>query len=325
MQQAAESVFAGHLFHERHDEHVVVDGQVALLVNRSQLKLVRSHLVVAGLARDTQLQRLNLQIRHEGSHASRDRAEIVVIHLLVLGRVVSQKCTAGHEQVGAGGIQAFIHQEVLLFPTQVYDDLLHFRIKIVAHIRCRLAYRMDGLFQRCLIIQRLTGVRDENGRNHQCVTDDEHRRCVIPCRVAASFESGTDTTVRERRRVGFLLYELLSGEFLDHSSLAVVLHKSVMLFGGTFGQRLEPVCAMGYSQFHGPFLHTFGHLIGCFQIQRRTVVHYVAHFLICLCRQIFVHFLTCKDILRKKFRRTLFGFVKRHGLFLKSLTDYFKS
>ena len=52
VEQHAESVFAGHLLHQRHEQHVVVNGQVDFLVDRSNLKLVGSHLVVAGLAGD---------------------------------------------------------------------------------------------------------------------------------------------------------------------------------------------------------------------------------------------------------------------------------
>ena len=56
VQQAAESVLASHLLHQRHEQHIVVNGQVGLLKYRCQLKLVRCHLVVAGLAGDAQLQ-----------------------------------------------------------------------------------------------------------------------------------------------------------------------------------------------------------------------------------------------------------------------------
>ena len=33
MQQHAESVVTGHTLHERHEQHVMIDGQVALLVD----------------------------------------------------------------------------------------------------------------------------------------------------------------------------------------------------------------------------------------------------------------------------------------------------
>ena len=52
VQQHAESVVAGNLLHQRHEQHVMVDSQVALLEDRSQLKLVGSNLVVTRLHRN---------------------------------------------------------------------------------------------------------------------------------------------------------------------------------------------------------------------------------------------------------------------------------
>ena len=65
VEQATETVVAGDVAHQRHDEHIVVDSQVAFLINRSELKLVGGHFVVARLARDAQLQRLDFQVAHE--------------------------------------------------------------------------------------------------------------------------------------------------------------------------------------------------------------------------------------------------------------------
>ena len=62
----------------------MVDGEVGLLENRSQFKLVGCHLVVARLTGNTQLQRLYLQVFHERLHTVGDDTEIVVVHLLVL-------------------------------------------------------------------------------------------------------------------------------------------------------------------------------------------------------------------------------------------------
>ena len=94
MEQYAETVLTGHALHQRHEHHVMVDSQIRLLKDRCQLKLVRSHLVVACLAGHTQFQGLDLQVAHKGSHALRNRAEVMVVHLLVLGRVVAHKGTA---------------------------------------------------------------------------------------------------------------------------------------------------------------------------------------------------------------------------------------
>ena len=53
MQQDTEAMLTGDLAHQGHDQQVVVVGQVALLEDRCQLKLVGGYLVVACLHGDT--------------------------------------------------------------------------------------------------------------------------------------------------------------------------------------------------------------------------------------------------------------------------------
>ena len=72
VEQHPEAVPARNLLHERHEQHVMVYRKVALLVYRSKLKLVRSHLVVAGLDRDSEFQRFDFQLLHKGCHTRRD-------------------------------------------------------------------------------------------------------------------------------------------------------------------------------------------------------------------------------------------------------------
>ena len=79
MQQHPEIMTAGDLVHDGHQQLVVVVGQVALLVHRSQLELIGSHLVVTGLDRNAQFQAFVLEIGHEGDDPRGDRPEIVVL------------------------------------------------------------------------------------------------------------------------------------------------------------------------------------------------------------------------------------------------------
>ena len=116
VEQHAEAVLARHLLHERHEQHVVVYGKVALFVYRGKLKLVGGHLVVARLARYGELQRLYLEVFHEGLHAVWYGAEVVVVHLLVLCALVTHQCPAREHKVRAGRIEPLVNQEVLLLP-----------------------------------------------------------------------------------------------------------------------------------------------------------------------------------------------------------------
>ena len=119
MKQHAEAVATCHLLHERHEQHVMVNGNVHLLEDRSQLELVGRNLVVTGLAGNAKLESLNLKILHESLHALRDGAEIMVVHLLVLCRIVSHKRTACEHEVRTSRIESLVNEEILLLPTKV--------------------------------------------------------------------------------------------------------------------------------------------------------------------------------------------------------------
>ena len=128
----------------------MVDGEVTLLEDRRQLKLVGSHLVVARLAGDGQLECLDLQILHKGLYTVRDGAEIMVVHLLVLGTLVAHQRTTRHQQVGTGGIKSFVNEEIFLFPTQVDLYLAYIVVEEIADLLGGLGDSMDGAQQRCL-------------------------------------------------------------------------------------------------------------------------------------------------------------------------------
>ena len=174
VEQDTESVRTRHFPHQRHDKHVMVDSQIAFLEDGSQLELVRGHLIVAGLYRDAQFKRLDFQVLHEGCHACRDGSEVVVLELLVFRSLVSHKRPAGKQQVGAGGIQSFVYQEVFLFPSQIGHHLFYCRVEVVTDIDRRLVDRAQRLQQRGLVVERLARIGDEYGGNAQRVINHEH-------------------------------------------------------------------------------------------------------------------------------------------------------
>ena len=121
VEQHLKAVLVGHALHEAHEQHVMVDSQIGLLEDRGTLKLVGGHLVVAGLYGDAQLQGLYLQVFHESHHTLRDGTEIVVVHLLVLGALVAHQRATSKDEVGTGGIQILVDEEILLLPTNHTD------------------------------------------------------------------------------------------------------------------------------------------------------------------------------------------------------------
>ena len=75
----------------------MVYGQVGLFEYGSQFKLVGRHFVVARFAGYAQFESLYFQVFHEGLHTFGNCSEVVVVHLLVLGRVVShERSTCEH-------------------------------------------------------------------------------------------------------------------------------------------------------------------------------------------------------------------------------------
>jgi len=125
VEQHSEAVGARHLAHERHYEHVVVHRQIALLVYRGKLKLVRCHLVVACLHRYSQFESLYLEVFHERGDTYRDGSEVMILELLVLRRLMTHERASGEKQVRARRIESLVHQKILLLPSEIGKHLLN--------------------------------------------------------------------------------------------------------------------------------------------------------------------------------------------------------
>ena len=136
----------------------MVHGQIGVLEDRSYLKLVGCHLVMAGLAGDGQLQGLYLKVFHKGLYTVGDSAEIVVVHLLVLGRIVSHQRAAGEHQVRTCRIETFVHEEILLFPSQVAGHFLHVGVEIAGHGTGCLVNGTECALQRSLVVEGFTRI-----------------------------------------------------------------------------------------------------------------------------------------------------------------------
>ncbi len=158
VQQYAESVLSRHTLHQRHQEHVVVYGQVAFLVYRGQFKLVGRYLVVTCLARYGQLESSYFEIFHESLHTVGDGSEVMVVHLLVLGRVMSHQCAAGEQQVGAGRIESLVYEKILLFPSQIALYFLYVGVEVPADVGGGHVHSVQRAQQRCLVVECLARI-----------------------------------------------------------------------------------------------------------------------------------------------------------------------
>ena len=169
---------------------------------------------------------------------------------------------AGEQQVGTGGIETLVNEEILLFPSEVALHLLHIIIEILADLSGSHVHGMEGAEQGSLVVESLTRIGDEDGGNTKGIVDDEDGRRGIPGRVAACLEGVADTTGGEGRSVGFLLNEQFAGKFLNHTTLEVVFDEGVVLLGCALGQRLEPVGVVGHTILYGPLLDASCHGVG---------------------------------------------------------------
>ena len=104
-----------------------------------------------------------------------------------------------------------------------------------------------------------------------------------------------------------------------------MLQEIIVLFGGSFRQRLEPVRAVCHAHFHSPLLHSLGHLVGDIQRQIGTCLHHFAQGFVHVQRKIFKHFLLVEHILGKVFRRALLRRYHFYWAFLERFLYNFKS
>ena len=135
---------------------------------------------MACLAGNGKFEGLYLEVFHEGLHAVGDGAEVVVVHLLVLGTLVAHQCATCKHEVGAGRVEALIHEEIFLFPSEVASNLAHIIIEELAHVGGGAIHCMKGTQKWCLVVECLTSVGYEDGGDAECVVDDEHGRRGVP-------------------------------------------------------------------------------------------------------------------------------------------------
>ena len=255
-----QAVLRGEPPHHAHHEHVVVRADRRRLVDRRHLELAGRDLVVAGLGRDAEPPQLAVEIHHERQDPLADRAEVLVLELLALGRRGTEQGPAGQQQVGAVLGEPAVDEEVLLLGADVREDPLGVGVAEPAQDAQRvLAERLLRAEQRDLVVERLARERDERGRDRQrhAVRLDlqEDRRGDVPGGVAACLERGPDAARRERARVRLALDQVLAGELGDRLAVAGRGQERVVLLGGRAGHRHEPVRVVGGAVGQRPFLH----------------------------------------------------------------------
>ena len=272
MKQAHQIVLGCHLLHDGHHHLVVIAGGIGISIDGCQLMLAGSALVVLGLGQNAQSPQLLIQFLHEAGNTGTDGAEIMVIQLLTLGRQSTKQGPSGEAQVFPLGIQILGQQEIFLLSTHLADHAFGLRITEKPQNADSFPGNfLHGAQQRGLLIQGLTGVGEEAGRDIQASVSDKSGGCGIPGGIAAGFKGCTEAAVGEGRAVGFALHQLLAGEFHDDTAVTGGSNKGIVLFSGDAGHGLEPMGIVGGALLNCPDLHGLGDLIGNFQGQLGAV------------------------------------------------------
>ena len=174
MEQHDEPMLAGDGVHQVHHQLILVVRKIGVAIDGRHLELIGSHLVMPGLQRNAQAQAFDFQFAHERCDTGWNRTEIVVVQLLVFRRHMPHQRPAGYHEVGAGSIQVFIHQEILLLPAQIAVDLVHGGVEEAADGYRSAGNGPDGPLQRRLVVKRLACVSDKNSRDAERIFLDKN-------------------------------------------------------------------------------------------------------------------------------------------------------
>ena len=259
VQQAHHAVPVRHALHALHDELVVIGGDVHRGIDARELVLRGGDLVVLGLGRDAEPPELLVQLAHESRHARLDRAEIMVVQLLSLGRARAEKRTPGVDQVGALLVNAAVNEEILLLRAGVRAHGGGLRVAEELQNAQRLdIQRVHTAEKRRFLVDGLTAVGGEYRRDaeHAVLHESVARR--IPGGVAARLECGAKTAGREARGVRLTVDELAARKLRQRAAVLRRGEKAVVLFGGDAGHRLEPVGIMRRAALDRPVAHCLG-------------------------------------------------------------------
>ena len=289
MQQAGEAMLLRDGTHDLHGQLVVVGRDVGGGEHRRHLVLARCNLVVLGLGENAQLPQLLVELLHESSNARTECAEVVIIHFLTLRRHCTEQGAAGKDQVLALCVVLAVDQEIFLLRAYSGGYTLNILAEQLEDAARLCADGVHRAQQRRFLIEDLTGVGAECGRN---VKGTILYKCVagrVPCGVAACLEGCAQTAGREGRCVRFALDQLLAGELHHHMTVVGRRDERVVLLGGDAGHRLEPVRVMGCTLADRPVLHCRCNNSSNIGVDRGALAHGLLQLLVNVLGKTFFH------------------------------------
>ena len=267
VEQAGHAVLLGDAGQRLHDRLLMVGRDVRVFVERRDLVLTGSHLIVPGLHRHAELEEISLGLEHAGEHPLGDGPEILVLKLLPLRRLGTEQRPPGHHEVGAGKKEVAVDEKVFLLRSARRSHLAD--VLVAEQGQHAAGLLVDGLHraeQRGLLIQRLARPRAERRgdaeRGAVGVVEDVGGARRIPGGVAAGFERGAEAARGEARCIGLALDQFLAGELGDGVAVTSGCQETVVLLGGQAGEGIEDVGVVGGALLDGPVLHGQRHGVG---------------------------------------------------------------
>ena len=217
VEEQAQLVLARHLAHRLHDELVLVAGEVRLGELRRELELAARVFVVARREVYAEAREVALHVLHVGEDARRNRAEVVVLHLLVARRRRADERASAEADVGALLRARAVEEEELLLASDGRVDVADAAVaEELQHLHRARLYRLHRAQQVGLHVERRAVVGYEYRRDAERAAllrlDDERWARRVPGGVAARLECAARAARRERRGVRLALHEVLAAE-----------------------------------------------------------------------------------------------------------------
>ena len=303
MQQTNQIMLSGHLFHNGHDQLIIIAGSIGICVDGGHLVLARRTLIVFGLAENTQPPKLFIQIPHKCGNTGADGAKIMVIQFLTLGGLCAKQSSACEPKILSLGIHILGKEEIFLLCT--YGS--HHTLGLLVAEQPQNAQRLPGNLvhrtkQRRFLIQRITGIREKAGRNVQTSIPYKSGRGGVPGSIASGLKCGAKAAIGEGRTIRFATNQFLAAKFHNDSTITGRRNKGIVFFRSDSGHRLEPMGIVGRTFFDCPHLHGLCDLICHIQRQLRAGGNAMFPRSIGILRQALLHGGLVEHIAAKNFR-----------------------
>ena len=115
MQKTLQTMSGSYLFQAFHNQLIMIERNIGLFINHSQLMLGRCNLIMFRLYRYPEAPKFLIQVPHKFSYSLSNNAVVMIIELLTLCRHTAEKCSSGVNQVLPFQVFFPIYKKILLF------------------------------------------------------------------------------------------------------------------------------------------------------------------------------------------------------------------